>query len=356
MRRRMQQKNWSRVAALVVVTAVTSPAVSQPAPAGGGAPAPASTDPAVAAAVKQAYAAGRAAADAKQWPKAVEEFGKAYALKPLPQLAGNLGEAELRVGRFRDAAEHVDRFLREDKGALSEDKKAGEGWLKEAKKKIVTLKITVDEAGAEVLVDDKVIGVSPLPPEIYVDPGTHTIVARKGTARVEVTDTYEAGWTRVMKLAPKEAGAGAGPIATAAPTVSSGAGGGESAGPRKELVIGGAAVGGVLLVAGAIFAGVSASKAGEAGALSPGGWDKCYGKSDSGPIAGCNELHALHQETALFGNLATGMFLSGALVGGATLLYALRILPPGGSPKKAAFSAMPVVTPSAGGISLAGSF
>lgn len=354
MRRRTQQKNWARVAALVVVTAVTSPAVSQPAPAGGGTPAPAATDPAVAAAVKQAYAAGRAAADAKQWPKAVEEFGKAYALKPLPQLAGNLGEAELQVGRFRDAAEHVSIFLREDKGALSEDKKAGEAWLKEAKKKIVTLKITVDEAGAEVLVDDKVIGVSPLPPEVYVDPGQHTIVARKGTARVEVVDTYQAGWTRVMKLVPKEAGAV--PTPTAVPTTSSGAGRGESTGPRKELVIGGAAVGGVLLVAGAIFAGVSASKAGEAGALSPGGWDKCYGKSDSGPIAGCNELHALHQETALFGNLATGMFLSGALVGGATLLYALRILPPGRGPKKAAFSAMPVVTPSAGGISLAGSF
>lgn len=268
MRRRTQQKGWTRAAAVLAVTVASATAVSQPAPAGGGGPAQAGADATVAAVVKQHYAAGRAAADAKQWPKAAEEFGKAYALKPLPQLAGNLGEAELRIGRFRDAAEHIDRFLREDKGALPEDKKAGEGWLTEAKKKIVTLKIAVDEAGAEVLIDDKAIGTSPLPPEVYVDPGKHTVVARKGTARAEATDTYEAGWTRVMKLVIQEPGAVStatatgsttGPVATTSPP---------STFPARTVVLaGGAAVTLVGLAIGIAGTVISAGKAGERDAV-----------------------------------------------------------------------------------------
>lgn len=217
--RRLNQTGWIRKAAVFAVVAAPAIAWAQPQPAGPqqGA-APASASPANVDLIKKHYAAGRAAADAKNWAKAAEEFGKAYALNPLPQIAGNLAEAELHLGRHRDAAEHAEKFLREDKGALTEDKAAARQWLTDAKKKVVTLKITVEDPGVEVLIDGKSIGKTPLPPEVYVDPGKHTVEARQGAARDEATDTYQAGWTRVMKLKPKAAGAAPGPSASATGT------------------------------------------------------------------------------------------------------------------------------------------
>lgn len=313
-----RQTQWARAAAVLVVMAASATALSQPAPAGAGAPAPAAADPTVAA-VKRHYSAGRNAADAKQWPKAVEEFEKAYALKPLPQLAGNLGEAELRVGRFRDAAEHVERFLREDKGADADDKKNAQVWLDEAKKKIVTLRITVDEVGAEVLVDDKVIGTSPLAPEVYVEPGKHTVVARKGTMRVEVTDTYEAGWTRVMRLVPQEPGAGqaaapegsaTGPVATVQPPAT-------PFPARTVVVAGGVAVTLVGLAIGIAGTVISTGKAAERDAYCEGVPDKCLEKrtaENSGVYdAQKAEWRRLDGERISNGHMANAGFVVGGI-------------------------------------------
>lgn len=341
---------------LAVVMASTT-ALGQAAPKGGGAgQAPAGSQ----AVVDQLYEAGLAAANRKDWKTAAEKFAKAYSLEPLPQIAGNLSEAELKLGRYRDAAEHADAFIRLDKGAPASEKKLAQGWLDEAKKKIVTLKITVVDKGAEVLIDGKPVGTSPLPPEVYVDPGKHTVEARSGSARDEVTDTYEAGWTRVIKLVPKGAPV-AGPTATAtatasvAPTVSPTAGG-DQGGPNKKILIGGAAFGGAMLVAGGIFAGLSASRASDAGGF--GAWDKCYqkGLSPGTDYSRCPELHQAYQDVALFGDLSTAMFIGGVAVGVATALHFVGILPPGQGSKKAAIIAMPVVASSGGGVSVTGQF
>lgn len=338
---------------LAVVLASTA-ALGQAAPKGGGAgQAPAGSQ----AVVDQLYEAGLAAANRKDWKTAAEKFAKAYSLEPLPQIAGNLSEAELKLGRYRDAAEHADAFIRLDKGAPASEKKLAQGWLDEAKKKIVTLKITVVDKGVEVLIDGKPVGMSPLPPEVYVDPGKHTVEARSGSVRDEVTDTYEAGWTRVIKLVPKEApvaGSTATATASVSPTASPTAGGDQS-GPNKTLVIGGAALGGAMLVAGGIFAGLSASRASDAGGF--GAWDKCYqkGRPDM-DYKGCPKLHQAYQDVALLGNLSTAMFLGGAAVGVATALYFAGILPPGKGSKKTGVIAVPVVGSAGGGVSLTGQF
>lgn len=183
----------------------------------GKAAAPAALDAKSVAEAEKHFEAGNAAAERSQWKKAEDEYRKAYALSPLPQILGSLGEAALRLGRPRDAAEHLARFLAEDKGAGADERAAATALLVEAKKDIVTLKIAVTEPGSEVLVDEELIGVAPLPAEIYVTPGRHTVRARKGTARAEATGTYEKGWTRVIKLEPKEQEARAQPLP--APTV-----------------------------------------------------------------------------------------------------------------------------------------
>lgn len=358
----MERRRWRLgvCGAAVLAVLVGAPGVSgQPAPKGGGA-APAS-DPA--AEVKKRFERGLAAASAKNWKKAAEEFGKAYELKPMPQIAGNLGEAELNLGRYRDAAEHLEKFLREDSGATEAERKAAKEWLEQAKKKIVTFEITVALPGADVLVDGKVVGKSPLPmKEVYVEPGKRTVEARAGDATDAQTDTFEAGWKRVIKLVPMKP---AEPVASASATATeSPPPSGEASGPSRGLVIGGAAISGALLVAGGVFVGLAVSRASEANGF--GGWatDPCYAQDNNNPTNNlddddplvCATRHAANQDAVLFANVSTGMFIGGALVGGATLLYGLGILPPVGNAKKGSIVAVPVVGASGGGLSVTGQF
>lgn len=327
-------------------------ASGQPAPKGGGAAPAAAPDPT--AEVKKRFESGLAAASAKNWKKAAEEFGKAYELKPLPQIAGNLGEAELNLGRYRDAAEHLEKFLREDSGATPAEKKAAKDWLDQAKRKIVTFEITVAVPGADVLVDGKVVGKSPLPMKgVYVEPGKHTVEARAGEATDEKTDTYEAGWTRVIKLVPM------GPAATAASASAAATGSapvaGEPSGPSRRLVIGGAVLTGALLVAGGVFVGLAASKG-------FGGWanDPCHIPNDDvtdddNPLE-CDRRHAEFLDASMFAKTSMGMFGVGVAVGGLTLLYGLGVLSSGGGAKKGALVVVPVVGASGGGLSVAGQF
>jgi hypothetical protein len=128
--------------------------------------------------VEKLYNAGVAAAGKKQWEKARSLFEEAFKLKPVPQIAANLGNTELELGRAREAAEHFEYFLREDKAAKRTDREAVQALLERATAKIGTLQVTVDVEGAEVLIDGRTVGKSPLAAPIYVDPGSYTIEAR----------------------------------------------------------------------------------------------------------------------------------------------------------------------------------
>jgi len=231
------------------MVAATTTATAQPAPptkGGGAAKAPAAAaDPKVAE-LAQHFSAGLAAADSKDWKKAFDEFSAAYAINPLPQIAGNLGEAELRLGRFRDAAEHIERFVREDKGAKPDDIQHGRDLLKEAKAKVATLLISVDGIGVDpvVFIDGKDKGKAPLPPEVYVEPGHHIIEARSGDLKDQKTEEVSAGWTRVVKLVIRAVGVAPEPTATGSGVVPKPP---ESPFPSRTVTL---ASGGVLTAAG----------------------------------------------------------------------------------------------------------
>jgi hypothetical protein len=89
-----------------------------------------------------------------------------------------LGQTELSLGKYRDAAEHV-TFAIENLPAskaeemlplLKED-------LAEAKAHITTLRITVDQPDADVALDGRILAKSSLDTDLFVDPGKHTITA-----------------------------------------------------------------------------------------------------------------------------------------------------------------------------------
>jgi hypothetical protein len=113
--------------------------------------------------------------------KAKASLSAAWALLKSWEIAVNLGSAEMRLGQYRDAAEHLAWGIRD--GALKEGETYGplvkaKTLLTEAAAHVGQVKLLADEPGASIYVDDDVVGKSPLVDPLYLDPGTHVIMAR----------------------------------------------------------------------------------------------------------------------------------------------------------------------------------
>lgn len=167
--------------------------------------------------------------------------------------------------------------------------------------------------GAQVRVDGKVIGTSPLPPEVYVDPGKHTVEARMGARRARATGTYEAGSTRALKLVPKEP-----PPAVPAPTGSAAAPAPPPPSPfplRTAVLVGGGVAAALGLGVGIAGFVLSADKAGERDEYCEKAADKCLTPQSVDPdlySAQKAEWQRLDGERVSLGNMG----IAGLVVGG----------------------------------------
>jgi tetratricopeptide (TPR) repeat protein len=117
-----------------------------------------------------------------QYERAEAAFLAAWALKKHYQIAANLGDCELKLGKYRSAAEHLAFFLREQPPSGSrEDRKRGQASFDEVRAKVAAVTVRVNVDGAEVRLDGEVLGVAPLAAEVFVEPGKRTLEAtRKG--------------------------------------------------------------------------------------------------------------------------------------------------------------------------------
>jgi tetratricopeptide (TPR) repeat protein len=128
---------------------------------------------------RERFKEGVAYFDKKEFEKARVAFLQAYALKKHPAVLLNLAQSELRSGRAADAANHLAQFLREHQEATEDERDGAEVALLAAKTQVGELKLDVDTPDADVYVDGELFGRAPLPDPIYLEPGQHTIEARK---------------------------------------------------------------------------------------------------------------------------------------------------------------------------------
>ena len=136
------------------------------------------TEPAALA--RRYYEDGVAAANAKDWEKAYASFIEAWKLKQHWQIAVNLGQAELRLSKYADAAEHLSYYLREATELHPEDVKQAREWLDQSKQKSGILRLNVAPKGAQIFVDGKLVGTAPIERETFVDVGWHAVEVRSG--------------------------------------------------------------------------------------------------------------------------------------------------------------------------------
>lgn len=129
---------------------------------------------------------GAAAMKDGKYAEARNALLEAWSLSHTYDVAAILGQAEIELKLYRDAAEHLDFALRNlapRESAETLDKiKAG---LQSARQKVAELRISVSEPNAIVLVDGQEVGRSPLARSIFVDVGPHKIEARLDADRVD---------------------------------------------------------------------------------------------------------------------------------------------------------------------------
>jgi hypothetical protein len=298
---------------------------------------------------RELFRDGVKAAEKAQWAKAHAAFLAAWSLKQHYQIAGNLGTAEAKLGKWRDAAEHLSLYLREAPKEKVAERKSAEELLAQARAKVGALTVRVEPAGAEVVVDGKVVGKAPLAGEVFVEPGARVIEAKLAgfeAAKKDVTAGAGAAQDVEIRLAPlqknesgeprklwgspeERKGVEAGQPSKSAQgdtsqTKPDAGSDDEATGPRKALIIAGAATSATLVGAGVVFAIVSSVNASDAKALREGLIAKgdpalCLGQAPSQECTDADQ-HLAARDT--FRDLAIWSFVAGGVVGVGTAVYA----------------------------------
>lgn len=118
------------------------------------------------------------------------------------QIAALLGQSELTLERYRDAAEHLSIALRGwHEPEPPKNRQIILNALARAKARIGTLQITVNHPGAEVSIDgERIAGTSPVR-ELFVNPGTHRIrAARASYGAIELSLKIQPGEQQPIEL------------------------------------------------------------------------------------------------------------------------------------------------------------
>jgi microcompartment protein CcmK/EutM len=121
---------------------------------------------------------GTAAYGHGDYATALDKFGAAYRIYPSPKLWFNIGQANRDLGRPVEAVAAFDRFLRDATDAPAETLTEARRSAAELKKKLGRIDVTCATDGAEITVDGKQIGSTPLGEMVWTTPGRHQVAVQ----------------------------------------------------------------------------------------------------------------------------------------------------------------------------------
>lgn len=127
-----------------------------------------------------ALARGDAATRTKKWSDAADAFAAAYALNKTERALFGLANAEYELGRDAEAYGHYEEYLNTFGAKAPPAKKVQiDKRLQDLNTKTGLLTVNVNVEGAEILVDDKVVGKSPLGRNLRLAAGPHRVRVQK---------------------------------------------------------------------------------------------------------------------------------------------------------------------------------
>lgn len=150
---------------------------------------------------RELYRKGMTRFQSEQYAQARASFLAAWSLEPHWSIALALGDCLLKMGRHRDAAEHLDFALRH-MPAEHATRPAAEQAMAEVRTRVAVLDIDAERKGVPIFVDGVRIGTSPLARPVFVEPGPRKVEARRpGQDTAIMTVDAVAGSTHPVRFA-----------------------------------------------------------------------------------------------------------------------------------------------------------
>lgn len=154
-----------------------------------------------AARVRQLVRDGEQAFQAGQLERARTLLQQAWALRNSYDIAATIGQIDLELGRYAEAATYLrfslDNFAPTESDSALEHVKQG---FAQAKGRVTTLRVKVDRDGAVIRVDGELVGKSPLR-EVFVTPATHVVEVELDGQRAQRTVAGRPGEEVSVQLA-----------------------------------------------------------------------------------------------------------------------------------------------------------
>ncbi len=155
-----------------------------------------------AARAEQLFHEGTRAFEAAEYSEAYGALRSAWDLAPGYRTAAGLGQVELSLAQYRDAAEHLSYCLRHYPPDGDPVGRAHvEQGLDQAREHVAAVRIRVSVEAADIAVDGVTVGRSPLEGLVFVSPGSHVVAAtRAGYVAAEETVDAPLRATRDVSL------------------------------------------------------------------------------------------------------------------------------------------------------------
>ena len=265
------------------------------------------------------------------WDGARLAYLEAWLIKQHPAVAANMAAAEMKLGRYREAAEHLKYSLKHVPLVQTDKRDAVEGQLNECLAHLAPLTIKTNVGGAVVTVDTLRVGRSPLPDAVLVDPGTHKLQAfAEGYAAYTQEFSVKAGQALSVsvELQPNTKEELVVPVAeSSSPPTSTLDSGSSNSHVRTWTIVGGSVATAVALGIGVAFRLKSNSDENGAKSL-----QTQLASGTSANLAPCSGprrpalCDSLSEKLAAFDrdrDLSTGAFIASGILGTATLVTAL---------------------------------
>ncbi len=127
---------------------------------------------------------GREAFEGKRYEEAQERLSRAYRLLQSYRTACALGQVELELEMYRDAAEHLDicvsRYPEDDPQQARERVLEG---LRETRRHVAVFEPLINVRGATILINGVEVSATPLESDLFVEPGLRRVTVRKAGYR-----------------------------------------------------------------------------------------------------------------------------------------------------------------------------
>lgn len=149
---------------------------------------------------KRRYQRGRELYEDNDINAALVEIRRAYDLAPNYKLLFDIGQICYQVPDYPCALRSFKQYLADGGASIPADRKAEvEKDIGKLEGRVATLKITANRPGAEILVDDVVVGTTPLAAPVIVGAGRRKVVARM-TGTDPVTKALDVAGTDVIDV------------------------------------------------------------------------------------------------------------------------------------------------------------